>query len=57
MAWPYVPVVLESRLLSGQTTPGQSSSKWQRFIMGEVGKGVGEEEGGEREKRGEGRRQ
>ena len=41
--------MLEAWLAFGQTTPGQSSSTWQRFIVGEEGKG-GSEEGGERER-------
>lgn len=39
LTWNYRPkaqpdgVVIESRLPSGQTTPGQGSSKWERFIL------------------------
>jgi hypothetical protein len=41
-------VVLESWLMSRQTIPGQRGSIWQRFILGEEGKGGSEEEGGMR---------
>ena len=43
-------VVLESWLMYRQTIPGQRGSIWQRFILGEEGKGGSEEEREERER-------
>lgn len=48
--------MLEAQITSGQTTPAQSSSTVQRFILGEECKGGGQEVGSEEEERERGQR-